>query len=93
MKMPKKIRTHCPSCRKHTLHEVEKVKSGRPSSMTWITRQKKRRTGIGNAGKFSKVPGGDKPTKKINVRYRCTECNKAHTRKGFRASKFELMES
>jgi large subunit ribosomal protein L44e len=43
-------------------------------------------------GKFSKVPGGDKPTKKINVRYRCKTCGKAHLRAGFRAGKFELTE-
>nr|WP_269848832.1 hypothetical protein [Methanosarcina horonobensis] len=28
--------------------------------MTHIARQKKRQQGIGNSGKFSKVPGGDK---------------------------------
>ena len=92
MKMPKRIRSICPICGKHTVHEIEKVRKGRASSLTWIERQKKRRSGIGNLGKFSKVPGGDKPTKRVNIRYRCTECNKAHTRKGFRASKFELVE-
>ncbi|MHC1585353.1 MAG: 50S ribosomal protein L44e [Candidatus Syntropharchaeia archaeon] len=92
MRMPKKIRTHCPFCKKHTIHEVEKVKKGRASSLTRISRQKKRQTGIGNSGKFSKVPGGDKPTKRINIRYRCTECKKAHTRKCFRVSRFELVE-
>ncbi|MGZ4902216.1 MAG: 50S ribosomal protein L44e [Halobacteriota archaeon] len=92
MKMPKKIRSICPVCKKHTTQEVEKVRKGRASSLTWITRQKNRRRGIGNLGKFSKVPGGDKPTKRVNIRYRCTECNKAHTRKGFRVSKFELVE-
>ncbi|MDD1661853.1 MAG: 50S ribosomal protein L44e, partial [Methanomicrobiales archaeon] len=30
--------------------------------------------------------------KKINVRYRCTKCKKAHLRPGFRLSKFELTE-
>ncbi|MDY6965309.1 MAG: 50S ribosomal protein L44e [Halobacteriota archaeon] len=92
MKMPKRIRTHCPYCSKHTVHEIEKVKKGRASSLTRITRQKKRQTGIGNSGKFSKVPGGDKPTKKVNIIYRCKECKKAHIRKGFRVSKFELVE-
>lgn len=92
MKMPKNIRAHCPFCRKHTVHTVQKVKKGKASSFTRITRQKKRQTGIGNSGKFSKVPGGDKPTKKVNVTYKCTECKKAHLRKGFRVSKFELVE-
>jgi large subunit ribosomal protein L44e len=71
---------------------VEKVKKGRASSLNRIVRQKKRRSGIGNTGKFSKVPGGDKPTKKVALRYKCTECKKSHQRKGFRVSKLELVE-
>ncbi len=92
MKMPKRFRTYCPYCKKHSTHEIERVKGGKASSLTKIVRQRKRHTGIGNSGKFSKVPGGDKPTKKINVRYRCAECKKAHTRKGFRISKLDLVE-
>jgi large subunit ribosomal protein L44e len=92
MKMPVKFNTYCPFCRKHEVHEVERVKKGRSRGLHWIDRQKARRGKVGNMGKFSKVPGGDKPTKKINVRYRCTKCKKAHLRPGFRVSKFELME-
>jgi large subunit ribosomal protein L44e len=92
MKMPNKFRTHCPFCRTHTVHTVERVKKGKASSMTRITRQRKRQTGIGNAGKFSKVPGGDKPTKKVALRYRCNTCKKAYQKKCFRAGKFEFKE-
>ncbi|MDY0267005.1 MAG: 50S ribosomal protein L44e [Methanimicrococcus sp.] len=92
MKMPKTIKTYCPFCKKHTDIELERVKKGKASSLTMIARQKKRQTGIGNAGKFSKVPGGDKPTKKISLKYRCTVCKKAHQRPGFRAKKFEFAE-
>jgi len=60
--------------------------------MTRITRQRKRQTGIGNSGKFSKVPGGDKPTKKVALRYRCVACKKAYQKKCFRAGKFEFKE-
>ncbi|HIH69051.1 50S ribosomal protein L44e [Methermicoccus shengliensis] len=91
MKMPKIINTHCPSCRRHTEHTVEKVKKGQPSPFTRIVRQKQRQQGIGNAGKFSKVPGGDKPTKRVYLRYRCKECGKAHQREGFRVKRFELV--
>ena len=92
MKMPVKFRTYCPFCRKHEMREVERVKKGRSRGLNWIDRQKARRGTVGNMGKFSKVPGGDKPTKKINVRYRCMKCKKAHLRPGFRLSKFELTE-
>lgn len=92
MKMPGKFTTYCPFCKNHQMHEVEKVKKGKRNGLHWIDRQKDRRGGVGNMGKYSKVPGGDKPTKKINVRYRCLTCGKAHLRKGFRISKFELTE-
>ncbi|MDF1558296.1 MAG: 50S ribosomal protein L44e [ANME-2 cluster archaeon] len=92
MKMPTKFKTHCPFCKAHTLHTVERVKKGKASSMTRITRQKHRQTGIGNSGKFSKVPGGDKPTKKIALRYRCNVCHKAYQKKCFRSGKFELKD-
>ena len=68
MKMPAKFKTYCPFCRKHEEHEVEKVKKAKTTGLHWIDRQKARRGHVGNMGKFSKVPGGDKPTKKINVR-------------------------
>ena len=92
MKMPKRVRIYCPFCDRHTIHEVEKVKKGRASSLHQIVRQKKRRSGIGNTGKFSKVPGGDKPTKKVFLRYKCTECKKSYQKPGFRVAKLELVE-
>jgi len=90
--MPKQMRVYCPACGRHTVHQVERVKKGRASSLNWIVRQKKRHSGIGNSGKFSKVPGGDKPTKKVFLRYKCMECKKSHQREGFRVAKFELVE-
>ncbi|CAG1008950.1 MAG: 50S ribosomal protein L44e [Candidatus Methanoperedens sp.] len=94
MKIPKNFNTYCPSCKTHTLHVVERVKKGQASTLTRIVRQKARHTGIGNSGKFSKVPGGDKPTKRINLRYRCKTCKKAHQKpKCFRSGKFEIVES
>jgi large subunit ribosomal protein L44e len=38
------------------------------------------------------VPGGDKPTKKTNLTYRCTECGKAHIREGWRAGRLEFQD-
>ncbi|MDR2855647.1 MAG: 50S ribosomal protein L44e [Methanomicrobiales archaeon] len=92
MKMPSKFRTYCPYCRTHQVHAVEKVKKGKTTNLHKVERQKASRTNIGNRGKFSKIPGGDKPTKRINVKYRCETCKKAHLRPAFRISKFELME-
>ncbi|MFT4956728.1 MAG: large subunit ribosomal protein L44e, partial [Halobacteriales archaeon] len=67
--------------------------TGRSSGMKWDQRkQRAGEKGIGNRGRFSKVPGGDKPTKKTNLKYRCTDCGKAHLREGWRAGRLELQE-
>jgi len=94
MQMPRRFNTYCPHCNSHEEHEVEKVRSGRTSGMTKVNgRQRDRkRSRIGNAGKFSKVPGGDKPTKKTDLKYRCSECGKAHLREGWRAGRLEFQE-
>jgi large subunit ribosomal protein L44e len=87
------MNTYCPHCRSHHEHEIEKVRRGRETGMKWNDRQEKRRESvIGNAGKFSKVPGGDKPTKKTHLKYICSECGKAHMREGWRAGRLEFQE-
>jgi large subunit ribosomal protein L44e len=56
-------------------------------------RQRDRQTaGYGNAGKFSKVPAGQKPTQKTDLKYRCSDCGKAHLRPGWRAGRLELTD-
>lgn len=94
MQIPRRFNTYCPHCREHHEHEVENVRQGRSSGMKKVNdRQRKRRgSGIGNAGKFSKVPSGEKPTKKTNFKYRCTECGRAHLREGWRAGRVEFQE-
>jgi large subunit ribosomal protein L44e len=92
MEMPRRFNTYCPHCDGHREHEVEKVRSGRQTGMKWQARQRKRNRGIGNDGKFSKVPGGDKPTKKTNLKYRCSDCGSAHLREGWRAGRLEFQD-
>ncbi|MFC4358575.1 50S ribosomal protein L44e [Halobium salinum] len=93
MQMPRRFNTYCPHCREHHEHEVQKVRSGRQTHMKWNWRQQKRRTSvIGNTGKFSKVPSGEKPTKKTNLKYICGDCGKAHMREGWRAGRLEFQE-
>ncbi len=86
------MNTYCPHCNEHHEHEVEKVRRGRETGMKWIDRQQERNAGIGNDGKFSKVPGGDKPTKKTQLTYRCNECGTAHQREGWRAGRLTFQE-
>ncbi|RQG88967.1 50S ribosomal protein L44e [Natrarchaeobius halalkaliphilus] len=93
MQMPRRFNTYCPHCHEHHEHEVEKVRTGRSSGMKWDARRTRRNTAvIGNAGRFSKVPGGNKPTKKTDLKYRCGECGKAHLREGWRTGRLEFQE-
>ncbi|PSP64078.1 50S ribosomal protein L44e [Halobacteriales archaeon QH_8_64_26] len=94
MEMPRRFRSHCPHCNSHQELEVEKVRTRPASGMTKVQgRQRRRQTStIGNSGKFSKVPGGDKPTKKTNLTYRCSNCGNAHLREGWRAGRLDLQE-
>jgi large subunit ribosomal protein L44e len=91
--MPRRFNTYCPHCRAHNQHEVQKVRQGRQTHLKWNWRQQKRRTSvIGNTGKFSKVPSGEKPTKKTHLKYICGDCGKAHMREGWRAGRLEFQE-
>lgn len=93
MKLPRRRNTYCPHCHEHNEHEIEKVRDGRPSGNTWDQRRERRgKKGIGNKGRFSAVPGGDKPTKKTRLLYICAECGKAHQRAGWRAGVVEFQE-
>mgnify|MGYP005845775709 FL=1 len=93
MEMPRRFNTYCPHCNTHYEHEVEKVRTGRSSGTKWDARRTRRgKAVIGNAGRFSKVPGGDKPTKKTDLKYRCNECGKAHLREGWRAGRLTFQE-
>ncbi len=93
MKFPKTISTYCPSCRKHTEHTVE------------ITKKKPRRTDAQGQRRFLRKmlgygsfpkenpKGRAKPTVKLDLRFTCSVCKKAHTRgKGWRAKKFEIVK-
>ena len=92
MKFPKTLNTFCPVCRKHTLHEVEIAKKKPRRAMAQGQRRFKRK--LKGYGSFPRPqPDYEKATKKIDLRYKCTECGKKHTRgQGWRAKKFEIVK-
>ncbi len=92
MKMPRVIRGYCPHCRAHADLEVERVK-GRPRSEFRRGQRRFRRIMAGYGGfPRPKYEGREKPTKRVFLRYRCSDCNRAHQRSAFRAKRFELVE-
>ncbi len=103
MKIPKNVRRHCPTCKKHTLHKVFLAKRKAPSAFSYGSkiraRLRGRARGTGNLGRYSKPAvtkwkmAGKKQTKKADLRYECSVCHKTHTRRrgGFRAKKVEFV--
>ncbi len=92
MKMPNKVKRYCPYCKRHTIHEVERVKKRKASELKWGQRRFRRATAGYGGFPRPKFEGREKPTKRINIRYRCTVCHRAHTVPMWRAKKFELVE-
>jgi len=92
MEKPRKIKTYCPYCKKHTIHEIEKMKKKKASELK--QGQRRFRRALKGYGGFPrpKPEGREKPTKRIALRYKCTECVKIHQPKSIRAKKFEIVE-
>ncbi|MBI5061348.1 MAG: 50S ribosomal protein L44e [Candidatus Aenigmarchaeota archaeon] len=91
MIIPKTQNKYCPYCRKHTPHTVEESKR-RPRRETGKGQRRFRRKMKGY-GSFPKEnpKGREKPTRKLDLRYKCSACGKKHTvGKGFRVRKTEF---
>ena len=88
----KKVRKLCPMCRKHTEQSVELVKN-RPRSELRAG-QKRFRRKLKGYGSFPrpKPAGREKTVRKLDLRYKCSGCNKKYSKKGFRSGKFEFGE-
>ncbi len=92
MKLPRKVMRYCPHCKKHTLQEIERVKKRKASELRKGQRRF-RRTTSGYGGFPRPVyEGREKPTKRINIKYKCLECKKSYNSPTWRAKKFELAE-
>jgi len=91
MKKPRTIKTYCPFCKTHTSHDVERVKKKKASELKWGQRRFRKVT-AGYGGFPRPKPDREKPTKRVNIRFKCTACKKAHLSPCMRAKKFELVE-
>ena len=94
MRFPQQLRIYCPFCKKHTLHTVEIAKKRPRSTLSQGQRRFLRKMkGYGSFPK-EKPRGRGKQTKKVDLRFKCSECNKKHTHgKGFRIGKIEFVKS
>jgi len=91
MKMPREIRTYCSSCKRHTIHEIVKVKKRKASELK-AGQRRFRRVLKGYRGFPRPKPDHNKPTKRVALLLRCKECKKARSMTGFRIKKLEFEE-
>ena len=104
MKLPKKTKRYCPSCRKNTEQKIEVLSTGiKRGPLAWgsLTRARKRgkARGYGNKGRWGSRPAiskwkrKTKATKRLVVLYTCQVCKKSKPAgKGRRVSKIQLEE-
>lgn len=104
MKKPKKTKRYCPFCRKHTEQKISLVSSGhKRSAMKKGSKERARLRGrgrgYGNLGKWGSKPAitawkrKTKSTKKANIMYTCSVCNRSLLqKKGIRTTKMQIEE-
>lgn len=93
MKYPKKVRIFCPTCGKHTEHEVEISKKRPRGAMTHGQRIFQRK--MKGYGSFPREnpKGREKSSRRVDLRFKCLTCGKRHMKgSGWRAKKFELVK-
>ena len=73
MKVPRRVKMYSPYAKKHTIHEIEVVKKKRASELARGQRLFRRVTSGYGGFPRPKPEGREKPTKRVYVRYRCTE--------------------
>lgn len=94
MKIPKVARKYCPVCRKHTEHTMEESKR-RPRAQDTRSQRRflRKMKGYGSFPKEN-PKGREKPTKKLDFRYKCSVCGKKHSiGEGFRVKKIEIVKA
>ncbi len=93
MKLPKTVKMYCPKCKKHTDHEVERVKKRKASEFRAGQRRFRRVTSGFGGFPRPRYEGREKPTKRVSIRFRCLACKTAVTPPTQRAKKFEIVEA
>ena len=92
MQKPRKLKRYCPTCKTHTVHDVDKVKKRRASELKQGQRRFRRvMRGYGGFPR-PKPEGREKTSRRVNLRYNCSKCHKIHQPPSLRSKKFELGE-
>jgi len=88
MKVPQKANKYCPYCKKATEHKLSEVKK-RKANENKQGQRRFRRVTAGYRGFPRPKPSNKKPTKKRDLRLKCSVCGKSHVKSFPRVKKFE----
>ena len=100
VKIPAKMRTHCPKCKQHTVMTVRQEKGGRRGSgmVAGTRRAERNKKGSGNKGKYSKKAisqskMASKTSQKIDLRLTCDVCKATWVRNYPRSRGVEIVKA
>ena len=90
MKFVKEINTHCPKCKRHTIHSVSLYKKGKERALAGgVRRHEREKHGYGGQ-KWPELKKTAKNTKKQLLKLKCKDCGYVVPRLGIRLSKLEI---
>jgi len=92
MQKPRKIKRYCPTCKKHTIHNADKIKKRKASELKQGQRRFRRvMRGYGGFPR-PKPEGREKTSRRLALKYTCDICKKSHQPPSIRSKKFEIGE-
>jgi large subunit ribosomal protein L44e len=92
MQKPRKIKRYCPSCKKHTVHDVDKIKKKKASELKQGQRRFRRVMRGYRGFPRPKPEGREKTSRRIALKYTCSSCKKSHQPASIRSKKYETGE-
>ena len=90
MQRPRKIKRYCPYCKKHTTHEVSKIKKKKASEFKQGQRRFRRVMKGYRGFPRPKPEGREKTSRRAYLKYTCTKCKKSHQPASQRAKKVQV---
>ena len=92
MDVPQSVRIFCPFCKKHTVHKIDQAKKKQRRKVAQGQRRYLRKL-KGYTSFPRPKPDHEKTVKKTDLRYKCSECGKKHTKgRGIRNRKFKFVK-
>ena len=92
MKKPRKIKRFCPICKKHTFHEVHRIKKKKASELKKGQRRFRRVTSGYRGFPRPKPEGREKTSRRASLKYTCEICKKSIQPPSIRAKKVDVGE-